>query len=274
VEGVSQQVRLVGGRTDNDMSRFYMTLPSNISMDCYPDNSVARFTTKLNGAIELEGDWEVGLTKISFYSDVENVSDGHCCYTIHIEDRFLRKITLDTKHYATIRDLVRIMNAKQQMSIGKVDLFVEFFVSNGKIGMTFEYQSQVKLTVDFSPDFVRLSGLCSDESYVTGEDVISEREPNLTSNIHSVYIYCDLLEHVPVGDTNAPLLRMVNKSTKLEGNVHGVFNLTLYVPLQKKCFDTVEIDMMIDTGVPVPFLSGKSFVVLEFRHVIHTYYAI
>jgi len=198
----------------------------------------------------------VGLTEISFPSDVENVSDGHCYYTIYLEDRFFRKITLDAKHYATIRDLVREMNAKQQMSIGEVDLFVEFFVSNGKIGMTFEYQSQVKVTVDFSPDLARLSGLRSDETYVTGEDVILEREPNLLSNIRSVYVYCDLMEHIPVGDTKAPLLRIVDKSTDLEGNVHRVFNPTLYVPLQKKCFDTVEIDMMIDTGDPLPFLSN------------------
>jgi len=102
--------------------------------------------------------------------------------------------------------------------------------------------------------------------------VISEREPNLSSNIRSVYVYCDLLEHVPVGDTKAPLLRIVNKSIEFEGNVHRVFNPTLYVPLQKKCFDPVEIDMMIDTGVPVPFLSGKSFVVLDIRHVIHPYF--
>ena len=199
--------------------------------------------------------------------------DGHCYYTIRVEDQFFRKITIDAKHYTSIRDLVREMNGKQQMTIGEVDLFVEFIVSNSKIGMTFEYQSQVKVTVDFSPDLAR-SGLRSDETYVTCEDVISEREPNLTSNIRSVYVYCDLLEHVPVGDTKAPLLRIVNKSTELEGNVHHVFNPTLYVPLQKKCFDTVEIDMMIDTGVPVPFLSGKSFVVLEFRRVIHPYFAI
>jgi len=178
---------------------------------------------------------------------------------------FFRKITLDAKHYISIRDLVREINGKQQMSIGEVDLFV---------GMTFQYQSQVKMTVDFSPDFARFSGLRSDETYVTGDDVISEREPNMSSNIRSVYVYCDLLEHVPVGDTKAPLLRIVDKSTEREGNVHRVFNPTLYVPLQKKCFDTVEIDMMVDTGDPVPFLSAKSFVVLEFRRVIHPYFAI
>jgi len=140
--------------------------------------------------------------------------------------------------------------------------------------MTFEYQSQVKVTVDFSPDLARLSGLRSDETYVTGEDMISEHEPNLSSNIRSVYVYCDLLEDVPIGDTKAPLLRIVDKSIELEGNVLRVFNPTLYVPLQKKCFDTVEIDMMVDTGDPVSFLSGKSFVVLEFRRVIHPYFAI
>jgi len=139
--------------------------------------------------------------------------------------------------------------------------------------MTFEYQSQVKVTVDFSPDLARFSGLCSDETYVTGEDVISEPEPNLSSNIRSVYVYCDLLEHVPIGDTKAPL-RIIDKLTELEGNVHRVFNPTLYVPLQKKYFDTVEINMMIDTGDPVPFLSGKAFVVLEFRRVIHPHFAI
>jgi len=80
------------------------------------------------------------------------------------------------------------------MSIGEVNLFLEFFVSNSKIGMTFVYQSQVKVTVDFSADFARLLGLRSDETYVTGKDVISEREPNPSSNIRSVYVYCDLLE--------------------------------------------------------------------------------
>ena len=55
------------------------------------------------------------------------------------------------------------MNGKQQMTIGEVYLFVGFFISNGKIGMTFEYQSQVKVTVDLA----RLSGLRSDETYVS-----------------------------------------------------------------------------------------------------------
>jgi len=40
------------------MSRFHLTLPSNSSME----NTVARLTTKLPNNIDLDGEWEVGLS--------------------------------------------------------------------------------------------------------------------------------------------------------------------------------------------------------------------
>jgi len=91
-----------------------------------------------------------------------------------------------------------------------------------------------------------------------------------------MYVYCDLLEHVVIKDTKAPLFRIVNKPVRLYGIVHKIFNLVLYVPLQKKNFDTVEINIMADTGKPIPFRSGKpkSLVVLEFRRSIYPYFAL
>jgi len=65
------------------MSRFYMTLPSKSSKDYNPQNTVAEYTTKLNGQIELDGEWEVGLTEISFSFDVDNVLEGECYFVIN-----------------------------------------------------------------------------------------------------------------------------------------------------------------------------------------------
>ena len=48
------------------MSDFYLTLPSNSSMDYFPDNTMTRYTTKLPKRIQLEGDWEVGLAEIQY----------------------------------------------------------------------------------------------------------------------------------------------------------------------------------------------------------------
>ena len=70
-----------------------------------------------------------------------------------------------------------------------------------------------------------------------------------------------------VGDTKAPLLRIVDRPSDIKGIEHRIMNPVQYVPLQKKCFDTVTVSIMLDSGrpTPVPFLAGKTVAVLEFR---------
>ena len=73
-----------------------------------------------------------------------------------------------------------------------------------------------------------------------------------------------------VGDVTAPLLRIVNMEVTQSHAVHQIMktmNPPLFVPLQKKNFDNIEINIMIDTGEPVPFMGGKSVVVLEFKRI-------
>ena len=82
-----------------------------------------------------------------------------------------------------------------------------------------------------------------------------------------LYVYCDVLKHVVVGDVTAPLLHIVNMEVTQSHAVHQIMNPPLFVPLQKKNFDTIEINIMTDTGEPVPFMGGKSVVVLEFKRI-------
>ena len=112
------------------------------------------------------------------------------------------------------------------------------------------------------------------DSMVEVNTITADRAMSFFGNINSLYVYCDLLETVLAGDTKAPLLRIVDKPHRLHRNVHSVLNPILYVLLQKKHFDTVEINIMTDTGLPVPFLPGKSFVVLGFRRAVHPYFAV
>ena len=77
-----------------------------------------------------------------------------------------------------------------------------------------------------------------------------------------------------VGDTKAPLLRIVDRPSDIKGIEHNIMNPVQYVHLQKKCFDTVTVSIMLDFGNPVPFLAGKTVVVLEFRRAAHSYFSI
>jgi len=70
----------VGRSLDETMNsrRFHLTLPSNASMDCYPNNTAAQYTTKLPRNINLEGDLEVALTEISVPVSMSNVLKDTC----------------------------------------------------------------------------------------------------------------------------------------------------------------------------------------------------
>jgi len=65
-------------------------------------------------------------------------------------------------------------------------------------------------------------GLDKDVQYA---DIMTRKPLSLNAGeIHSVYVYCDILEHVAVGDTKAPLLRIVDKPRKSYGNIHHTLN--------------------------------------------------
>ena len=54
-------------------------------------------------------------------------------------------------------------------------------------------------------------------------------------------------------------------SGKSGERVQVVYDKPIYVPLQKKNFDSIEIDIRNDIGKPIPFEYGKVIVTLHFR---------
>jgi len=82
-------------------------------MEYYPQNTVGQYTTKLTNLIELEGDWEVGLTEISVPTNVENVISGRCYYDIHFHD-LVRRISLKAGHYRILKQLIYLLHFEQR----------------------------------------------------------------------------------------------------------------------------------------------------------------
>ena len=55
--------------------QFYITLPSDSNMEYYPDNTMVKFTTKSSEAVDLNGDYEVGLTEIIYPHTWYNINN-------------------------------------------------------------------------------------------------------------------------------------------------------------------------------------------------------
>ena len=88
----------------------------------------------------------------------------------------------------------------------------------------------------------------------------------------ALYLYCDVLESIPVGDTLAPLLRIVDANGEYGQTLTKYYKKPRYIPLQKKNFDTLEIDIRNDLGEIVSFEPGKLVVTLHFRQSKAAYF--
>jgi len=201
-------------------------------MDYYPQNRVDQYTTQLNGQIKLKGEWEVGLTEISFPFDVDNVQEGECYCVINnpeYDDSNL-KITLAVGYYATFEELsvgfhdAQVLRIAHVTSPDRVPIRSSFDKERKRVKMT----AVQSLCITLSPALARMLGFPHDTKIeYCLDDILAKWEMKLfPPTIGSAYVYCDLVEHVPGGDTKAPLLRIVNRIS--ERGVHETFNPPLY----------------------------------------------
>jgi len=268
VARISGKVQLVGDGSDKEMNsrRFYLTLPSNASMNLYPKNTAAQYTIKLPRTIALDGsDWEVALTELSVPAIFDNVLKN-TCYVKMIDER---TDTLEhpseiyivrSGYYHTVDNLVHeIRNMLVLLGV-----YLELDSDRVVLQNNGNYNVHLSRTLMEKLGFVDMPEL----GFGLGRHV-AENQGDLTEKtVPTLFVYCDILEHVVVGDVMAPLLRMVDmKRKRTYGKMHETPHAPLYVPLQKKYFDTIEINIMTDTGDPVHFADGKSVAVLEFKRI-------
>jgi len=79
--------------------------------------------------------------------------------------------------------------------------------------MTFTELLDTVLSIRFSESLAEILGADADVAYDRSHARTSRRFSLVNDDINSTYIYCDIQEHVTVGDTKAPLLRIVEKDT-------------------------------------------------------------
>lgn len=252
-------------------------------MQCYPNNTVAKYTTKLPNVIDLNGNWEVGLTEISCPGSLCNVRRNECTFMlIHKTDSTQNKAyKVQPGYYENARHLVRALNELVFIS-KEIKRYYQNLRGRELIELVhFSYSEHDELveiiiheqySIIFNETLARKLGF--DNTSHCGH-AYADNTMEIDLNIRSLYVYCDLLEPVIVGDTKTPLLRIVNmKETRNGANLHVTLNPITYLPVLQKHFDTVEINIMDDTGKPVPFNDGKSFIVLDFRRTVHSYFTI
>ena len=132
------------------------------------------------------------------------------------------------------------------------------------------------MTLKFSKEMTTLLGMRQQTMTNNDKDTTLVKGHNvsdITAGIQNLHIYCDVLEMTPLGDSLVPLLRIVPVSDEKYGsNVTKYYESPRYVPLQKKQFDSIEIDIRDSFGEKIAFETGQVIVTLHFKRVDNPFF--
>jgi hypothetical protein len=276
-------------------------------MKYYPDNRVTQYTTRLQTTIELTGEWEAALVEMMFTKTWYTIpmNSGkftYSCMNCLDKERHLVQdydptlyaahIEIPYGYYATPEDLVNVMNdavenklKNQTFPVYSNGALAKMSTIDGDKWPRFKYDDikkkiqvyiQPEGTLTFDPYFAHMLGMETNtiENQTSAPKTMSGMQTfDIEGGVHALYVYCDVLENVPVGDTEAPLLRAVEATGKMGENVHRTFDPPRYIPVQKKHFDSILVYIRTDTGEPVPFEGGKVVASLHFRRATSSYFS-
>jgi hypothetical protein len=230
-------------------------------MKCHEDNTAAKYMTRLPSALDLSGDWEVALSEIIYPCKFDLVSGNACRIEVYADGLYVCQYNFEKTKYDTPATLVRDLNVTCNRSY----YLASYDEKTRQVTMKVH---EARSTLIFSDALANALGFKNrffdgPKTYV-GERIIEEPS--------TMYVYCDLIEHVIVGDARVPLLRTFGMEKSSNEVVHRTFQNPLYVPVQKKHFDSIEMNIMTDAGEPMPFAFGKSVAILHFRRSSNPYF--
>jgi hypothetical protein len=242
---------------------FYLTLPSNSSMSYFPKNTLANYTVKLPQAIELSGDWEVGLVEIIYPHSWHNVPPDD----VHIEvfdvgdPRKGKSVEIDYGHYGSPKQLTTAINEAFKKSAKSIQLHFNEVTHR----MTFEFEGDH--LVSLSGGLASMLGFDSTRIYRSHfeRSIEAPRGVEMERGFDNLYVYCDIVEQRIVGDVFTPLLRIVPNTGRDGEVIRRVYDTPHFIPVSRKRFQTVEIDIKDDAGMSVQFERGKVLVTIQLR---------
>ena len=245
-------------------THFYLTLPSNASLNEFPNNKTTSYRVKLPQSIDLEGVWEVGLYSISYpntWYTLQKGVDTHLFYA----DRtgLFQQAIMDYGYYQSMQELVKAANKALSRNVSD-NIKLTYNAFTGKVtvqiknGFQFAVMKQLSIILGFGGKDVILKKT-TESPYVADLTTVS-----------TIYVYCDIVEPQIVGDTSAQLLKSIPAEGRFGDIIAKTFTNIQYVPIRTKYFEAVEVLLRNDTGDPVPFERGKVVITLHFRK--HSYF--
>ena len=201
------------------MDSFSIELVSNASSQLFPNNTLSSFTNFLPEQANLDGQWEIANSEISYPSMYQNVREGKFMFYDEKLSKTTEAYYLEPGLYSSITDIVEAMSTLIQerknhrdtcitIKISRVTQKVTVYLANEELSLEI---FSIDLGHIFGGDVGKDSGIL-----MRGKEPHEPTFPYDTVRIHSLIIYTDIVEYNIVGDTKAPSVRCFPFISKLK----------------------------------------------------------
>ena len=244
-------------------SEFYVTLPSNSSMQYFPDNKTSNFVTKLSRTPQLDGEWEVGLAEIVYPHTWYNICEGKNSVEIYALDNLYlvfktAEFSIRPGYYEKVQDVIDALYKAGISSL--TDAVLSYDDTSKRVTVKCGRRIAVKLRGDIAKIF----GFLNDTTIRASDEKGFTLALPETGNQY-FYVYDDIIKSQYHGDVVVPVLRTVTVKGEHGSYVSKNIERPHYVPLNKKIFDTISINIRDEAGDLVAFEHGKVIITLHFR---------
>lgn len=242
---------------------FYLTLPSDSSLNFYSDNKISQFFTRLPQPLQLIGEWEVGLAEIIYPHMWNNISDDTNEFMYDIGNGILKKGKIACGYYESPTEIVKALTLQNFQE----KITINFNKHTKRVKINLKKNAKLVLPEGLAEKLGFLPGEVNNANEISSSARVVESpfivDPN--SDFHLFYLYSDIVEPQVIGDIQAPLLRIITVRGHDGDMIHELYDRPHYVPILRKNFQTIEIVIRTHTGNLVSFARGKLIVKLHFR---------
>lgn len=253
---------------------FYLTLLSNSSMSYFPENTTANFFTKLPKTIKLEGEWVVGLVECHYPCSMLNVQDHenvvYITKKVYLPDSKTNYTNVEYKSHIPATNYENISNFLNAFNVNPL--------IKGKVKFQHDEISRLIAVTTMTSNITRITAtpkLSLQLGFEPNTNFVRHNIGKYPINLHlglpsQLFIYSDIVHPQIIGDVMSSLLRIIPLDpTKYIYGAYkiNVFSPAHYLPVLRREFDVIEIDIRTSIGERVPFQFGTSCIKLHFKKV-------
>ena len=250
---------------------FYLTLPSNASLDVYPENKIWNYRVKLAKPIILNQPYQVAVIEVQYPKNWPSFPPSDATAALRLTDKSgittVVSFDIPVGYYDNIPKIVKEINSHIVRHTKKMTMLYNgitnrvFFTGEDSGGIKFK--GRLAQILGFKPNVY--FPIRPDTAAITAG--VAPHPADIYGGCYSMFIYTDIIEYQRVGDTHVPLLRSINVADDPRRVPTLVYDKPHYTSISKAVIGDIEISIKNDQNQDIRFTYGKVIIKLHFRPI-------